>query len=58
MVHTGFGVQLGGALDEDETVLLYFSPSVDLGYYYDTDIEEMALGFFSLNLGLTLYFDL
>ncbi|MBN1798386.1 MAG: hypothetical protein JW822_07400 [Spirochaetales bacterium] len=57
MVHNSFGIQLGGALDEDKTVSLFFTPSLDVGYYYDIDEEEMVPAFLALNLGLTLYFN-
>ena len=57
MVHNGFGIQLGGALDEAETVWLFFTPSLDVGYYYDIDEEEMVPAFLALNLGATLYFN-
>jgi hypothetical protein len=57
MLHNSFGIQLGGALDEDKTVSLFFTPSLDVGYYYDIDEEEMVPAFLALNLGLTLYFN-
>jgi hypothetical protein len=56
MFHSNFGIQLGGAFDKDETVSLFFTPSLDLGYYWDNEKREMVTGFLCLNLGLTLYF--